>query len=184
MEKLSYLTFACENLSTSQTIAKLFKTPFIQTYTSDDMLGIELSAVLKNVYAISAGICHGLGYGDNFISVLISNCIKELEIFLNKLYPLNRTINSTAYLGDLLVTSYSLHSRNRRFGNLIGRGYSVNAAKNEMNMIAEGYHASKCIYNLNKDYNINTPIANAVFEILHNSKSAKKQINQLSLLMS
>ena len=139
--------------------------------------------MLKNVYAISAGICHGLGYGDNFIAVLISNCIKELEVFLTQLYPTNRKINSTAYLGDLLVTSYSLHSRNRRFGNLIGRGYSVKAAKNEMNMIAEGYHASKCIYDLNKSYKVNAPIVNAVYQILHNSNKPKKVIKELSELM-
>ncbi|MBG15233.1 MAG: glycerol-3-phosphate dehydrogenase [Crocinitomicaceae bacterium] len=184
MEKLSYLTFACENITVAKLLANQFNTKYIRSYVSEDMLGIELSAVLKNVYAISAGICHGLGYGDNFIAVLISNCIKELEVFLTQLYPTNRKINSTAYLGDLLVTSYSLHSRNRRFGNLIGRGYSVKAAKNEMNMIAEGYHASKCIYDLNKSYKVNAPIVNAVYQILHNSNKPKKVIKDLSELMS
>lgn len=180
MEKLSFLTFACENLDTANFLADLFTTKYIRTQSSADMLGVELSSVLKNVYAISAGICHGLGYGDNFISVLISNCIKELEVFLTELYPSNRVVNSTEYLGDLLVTSYSLHSRNRRFGNLIGRGYSVKAAKNEMNMIAEGYFASKCIQELNKSYKINAPIANSVFQILHSSKSPKAVIGRLS----
>ena len=184
MEKLSFLTFACENIETATVLSNLFNTKFIKTQASADMLGIELSSVLKNVYAISAGIAHGLGYGDNFISVLISNCIKELEIFLTEIYPSNRAVNSTEYLGDLLVTSYSLHSRNRRFGNLIGRGYSVSAAKGQMNMIAEGYYASKCIQELNKKNIINAPIANAVYQVLHCSKSPKTVFNKLSSVMS
>lgn len=184
MEKLSFLTFACENLEIANFLADLFSNKYIKSQSSTDMLGIELSSVLKNVYAISAGICHGLGYGDNFISVLISNCIKELEVFLTELYPSNRIVNSTEYLGDLLVTSYSLHSRNRRFGNLIGRGYSVKAAKNEMNMIAEGYYASKCIQELNKKYKINAPIADSVFQALHSSKSPKVVFKHLSSLMT
>lgn len=184
MDKLSYLTFACQDQSKAKALATLFSSKFIKTCYSSDMLGIELSAVLKNVYAISAGICHGLGYGDNFIAVLISNCIKELEVFLSELYPTNRTINSTQYLGDLLVTSYSLHSRNRRFGNLIGRGYSVKAAENEMNMVAEGYYASKCINQLKLDHSFDSPIADAVFAILHNKQSPKSKIKQLSALIT
>jgi len=184
MEKLSFLTFACENIETATILSNLFATKFIKTHPSKDMLGVELSSVLKNVYAISAGIAHGLGYGDNFISVLISNCIKELEVFLSEIYPSDRVVNSTEYLGDLLVTSYSLHSRNRRFGNLIGRGYSVSAAKAQMNMIAEGYYASKCVQELNKNKTINTPIANAVYQVLHCSKSPKTVFNRLSGLMS
>jgi glycerol-3-phosphate dehydrogenase (NAD(P)+) len=183
MEKLSFLTFACENLETANFLAELFSTKYINSQSSNDMLGIELSSVLKNVYAISAGICHGLGYGDNFISVLISNCIKELEVFLTVLYPSIRRVNSTEYLGDLLVTSYSLHSRNRRFGNLIGRGYSVKAAKNEMNMIAEGYYASKCIQEINKKHKIDAPISDAVFQVLHCSQSPKLVFKDLSTVI-
>ena len=183
-EKLSYLTFACKNISIAELLAAKFSTKYIRSYTSQDLFGIELAAVLKNIYAISAGICHGLGYGDNFLAVLISNCIKELESFVEKIYPIERQINSTAYLGDLLVTSYSLHSRNRRFGNFIGSGYSVKAAKKEMKMIAEGFHASSCVNELNKKYKVSAPIADAVFQIVHNDKSPEKTISALSSVIN
>jgi glycerol-3-phosphate dehydrogenase (NAD(P)+) len=134
---------------------------------SDDIYGTEYSAVLKNVFAIASGICHGLGYGDNFQAVLISNAIQEIKRFVDDVHPIERDINSPAYLGDLLVTSYSQFSRNRTFGNMLGKGYSVKFAQMEMNMIAEGFYAVKCIYEINKKYNVNMPIMNAVYNIIY-----------------
>ena len=180
LERLSYLTLACQNEETAKLVANKISCDYINTKTSDDIFGTEYSAVLKNIYAIAAGIAHGLGYGDNFQAVLMSNAIRETGRFLKEVYPIKRNINNLAYLGDLLVTGYSMFSRNRTFGNMIGKGYTVKSAQLEMNMIAEGYYAVKSINKLLKGYNIDMPITDAVFDILYKGKDPKKTLLKLS----
>jgi glycerol-3-phosphate dehydrogenase (NAD(P)+) len=184
MERLSYLTIAGKQEGLCQNISDLLSCRYIRCTLSNDVVGAEISAVLKNVYALAGGISHGLGYGDNYLSVLISNAIQEIERFIDAVYPLERDVKLSAYLGDLLVTAYSPHSRNRTFGNMIGKGYSVRAIQQEMNMIAEGYYAASCIQELNKKYKVDLPIANTVFEILYNKANAKKAFEGLSLLLA
>jgi glycerol-3-phosphate dehydrogenase (NAD(P)+) len=167
LERLSYLTFACQDEEKAAVMASLFECRYIKVSTSDDLFGTELSAVLKNVYAIAAGICHGLGYGDNFQSVLIANAIQEIERFVDEVNPIHRDVKSSAYLGDLLVTAYSQFSRNRTFGSMVGKGYSVKSAQFEMNMTAEGYYAVKSIIEINKKFEVDIPIADAVYRILY-----------------
>jgi glycerol-3-phosphate dehydrogenase (NAD(P)+) len=167
MEKLSYLTIASQNKEIAAYVASKLNCRYIKTTVSDDIYGTEYSAVLKNVFAIANGICHGLGYGDNFQAVLISNAIQEIKRFVDAVHPIDRDIKSSAYLGDLLVTAYSQFSRNRTFGNMIGKGYSVKSAQMEMNMIAEGYYGVKCIYEINKTFNVDMPITTAVYHILY-----------------
>ena len=166
-EKLSYLTFSGKNLQRTQLIADSFKNDYINTITNTDLLGTQYAAVLKNIYALGAGIAHGLEYGDNFLSVFIANAAKEMNGFLKIASP-NTTEDYAAsvYLGDLLVTCYSLYSRNRTFGNMIGKGYSVKTAQLELNMVAEGYNASKCIHHTNKSVQATIPIADTIFSIL------------------
>ena len=171
MEKLSYLTIASQNSDTAKFLAEKLACRFIKTTVSDDIYGTEYSSVLKNVMAIAAGICHGLGYGDNFLSVLISNGIQEIKRFVDAVHPITRDIKDSAYLGDLLVTAYSQFSRNRTFGSMIGKGYSVKSAQMEMNMIAEGYYGVKCVYEINKQYNVDMPITSAVYHILYEKVS-------------
>jgi glycerol-3-phosphate dehydrogenase (NAD(P)+) len=166
-EKLSYLTFASENATLSKNIAAFFSNHYLQTVISNDMYGVQYAAVLKNIYALGAGIAHGLDYGDNFLSVYITNCFAELQHFMDIISTQTQHhYNTSAYLGDLLVTCYSLHSRNRTFGNFIGKGYSVNATKMELNMVAEGYYASKGIYEICQKINYDLPIANRIYQIL------------------
>ena len=136
--------------------------------------------MLKNIYAIAAGIAHGLGYGDNFQSVLMSNGIREMKKFIKKVHKMKRNINDSAYLGDLLVTGYSVFSRNRMFGNMIGKGYTVKSAMMEMSMVAEGYYASKSAFELNQNHGAKTPIIDAVYSILYEGKDAKKTFNKLT----
>jgi len=167
MEKLSYLTVASQNSDNAAFVASQLRCRYIKTTTSDDIYGTEYSAVLKNVFAIASGICHGLGYGDNFQAVLISNSIQEIKRFVDVVHPIDRDIKSSAYLGDLLVTAYSQFSRNRTFGGMIGKGYSVKSAQLEMNMVAEGYYGVKCIYEINKRYKVEMPITNAVYNIVY-----------------
>jgi glycerol-3-phosphate dehydrogenase (NAD(P)+) len=167
LEKLSYLTVASQTQEFAQEVADRIACRFIRTTVSDDIYGTELSAVLKNVVAIASGICHGLGYGDNFQAVLISNAIQEISRFVDAVHPIDRDIKSSAYLGDLLVTAYSQFSRNRMFGAMIGKGYSVKMAQLEMNMIAEGYYAVKCIHEINQKYNVDMPITHCVYNILY-----------------
>ncbi len=180
LEKLSYLTIACENQDNAQSFANFLTTRYIKTTTSDDIYGTEYAAVLKNIYAIASGICHGLNYGDNFQSVLISNAIREMETFLAAVHPINRDIKESAYLGDLLVTAYSQFSRNRTFGNMIGKGYSVKSAQFEMGMIAEGYYAVKCIHEINRNHKVNIPICRAVYGILYENISPLIEIKLLA----
>lgn len=167
LEKLSYLTIASADTALASFFADLIHTRYIKTNVTDDIYGTEYAAVLKNIYAIAAGICNGLGYGDNFQSVLISNAIRELMRFVDEVHPINRDIKESAYLGDLLVTAYSQFSRNRLFGNMIGKGYTVKSAQLEMNMIAEGYYASNCLHQINKVHKVNMPICRAVYAILY-----------------
>ena len=170
-EKLSYLTFAGKDRKRCLEIAGAFQTPFINTVVSDDVDGVQYAAVLKNVYALGTGIANGLGYGDNFQSVLIANAAGEMKQFLQSVSPnANTNYAASVYLGDLLVTCYSLFSRNRAFGNMIGKGYSVEAAKLSMQMVAEGYPASKAIYTINEKVKAKMPIAGAVYEILWEGK--------------
>lgn len=183
-EQLSYLTFASTNPQLRKDFIKVMEGDFIQVKESEDIYGTEVAAVLKNIYAIAAGIFHSLGYGDNFLSVLISNAIKEMETFMNTHYPAPRQINDSAYLGDLLVTAYSLHSRNRTLGAMLGKGYSVNHALMEMKMVAEGYYAAKSMYTLNREKDIKMPISDFVYKILYEEASPKKLaktlVNELS----
>jgi glycerol-3-phosphate dehydrogenase (NAD(P)+) len=179
LEKLSYLTIASPDLKNATLLSDYINCRYINTTVSDDIYGTEYSAVIKNVIAIASGICHSLGYGDNFQAVLISNSIQEIKRFLDSVHPITRDINDSAYLGDLLVTAYSQFSRNRTFGSMIGKGYSVISAQLEMNMIAEGYYAVKCIYELNKLYKVDLPICNAVYSILYDHVSPKAEIKRL-----
>jgi len=180
LERLSYLTFGCASRENARMLAQRFNTSFIRTSISDDIMGIEYSSVMKNIYSIAAGICHGLKYGDNFQAVLISNAIQEMNRFCNATNPMHRDINESAYLGDLLVTAYSKFSRNRLFGTMIGKGYSVKTAQIEMEMIAEGYYATKCIHEINEKYHISMPIVDSIYEILYNRSSPTMEIRKLS----
>lgn len=190
-ERLSYLTFTGVDVQSTATIASYFKTPYINTVVNKDIYGVQYAAVLKNIYAVGAGIAHGLDYGDNFLSVLIANSADEMAGFLRKAGYINAEVGyiehkknesvevehnnyaASVYLGDLLVTCYSLHSRNRTFGNMVGKGYSVQAAQLEMSMVAEGYFASKCMFMINKEVMADMPIASTVYEILWNGLQAQ-----------
>ncbi|WP_329806264.1 NAD(P)H-dependent glycerol-3-phosphate dehydrogenase [Flavobacterium facile] len=180
LERLSYLTIACSDKVKAKYLAKNVSSYYIKTKTSDDIVGTEYAAVLKNIYSIAAGIAHGLGYGDNFQAVLMSNAIREMKKFIKKVHRMKRNINDSAYLGDLLVTGYSVFSRNRMFGNMIGKGYTVKSAQMEMSMIAEGYYAVKSAYNLNLEYKAKTPIVDAVYQILYEGKDAKAVFAKLT----
>jgi len=180
LERLSYLTIASGDKKTANRIAHCFSSYFIKTKISDDIIGTEYAAMLKNIYAIAAGIAHGLGYGDNFQAVLMSNAIREMKRFIRKVYQMKRNINNSAYLGDLLVTGYSLFSRNRTLGNMIGKGYTVSSAITEMSMIAEGFYASKSAYELNQKLKVKTPIIDTVYQILYQRKDARKTFNKLT----
>ncbi len=179
-ERLSYLTFACKDREKSKRLGQAFTSHFVQTNTIDDVIGVEYASVMKNIAAIAAGICHGLKYGDNFQAVLLSNAIQEINRFCNAVYPQPRYINESAYLGDLLVTCYSKFSRNRLFGTMIGKGYSVKTAQMEMEMIAEGYYATKCIREINEKYRVNLPIVDAVYSILYDRIAPVIAIRELA----
>ena len=182
LERLSYLTISCADSKKATTIANALSSDYIRTKISDDIIGVEYAVMLKNIYAIAAGIAHGLGYGDNYQSVLMSNSIREMKRFIKKMHKMKRNINNSAYLGDLLVTGYSVFSRNRTFGNMIGKGYRVKAAIMEMNMIAEGYYATKSAYILNQQNEKKTrlPIIDSVYSILYEGKNAKRVFKKLS----
>src|SRR5215217_2895632 len=180
LEKLSYLTIASGDADFAAEFAGMINTRYIKTITSDDIWGTEYAAVLKNIYAIASGICHGVGYGDNFQSVLISNAIREILRFVDVVHPIDRDIKESAYLGDLLVTAYSQFSRNRTFGNMIGKGYTVKSAQLEMNMIAEGYYAANSMHHVNKKYKVDMPISRAVYAILYEKHSPHIEMRLLT----
>jgi len=176
MERLSYLTIACIDSDKAKFVAKNLSSNYIKTNISKDIIGTEYAAMLKNIYAIAAGIAHGLGYGDNFQSVLMSNAIREMKRYTKRIHNIDRNINESAYLGDLLVTGYSTFSRNRMFGNMIGKGYTVKSAQMEMSMIAEGYYATKSAYAIKEHFKkkVKTPIIDAVYQVLYENKNPKK----------
>ena len=175
LERLSYLTMVCKDPTEAALVGAAFASPHIRVSTSTDIYGVEWAAVLKNIYAIATGMSHALGYGDNFLAVLISNAAMEMKHFLDTTYPFERDILASAYTGDLLVTCYSQFSRNRTFGVMIGKGYSVRSAQMEMNMVAEGYYAAACLQEVKRKggWAIEMPIADAMFEILYKKRSAK-----------
>ena len=180
LDRLCYLTVGCSDLANAQVVADLFANKYVKTNVSPDIEGIEFSSVLKNVYAIAAGICHGLKLGDNFQAVLVANALQEMKRFLRAVQPEDRHVSDSAYLGDLLVTMYSNFSRNRAFGTMIGQGYSVKTAQLEMEMIAEGYYGTNCMKILNKRYHVNMPILDAVYNILYEKISPSVEIKILS----
>jgi len=182
LERLSYLTIACADQEKAVLVANNLKSNYIKTKISDDIIGTEYAAMLKNIYAIAAGIYHGLGYGDNFQSVLMSNSIREMKRYIKRVHKMKRNINNSAYLGDLLVTGYSTFSRNRMFGNMIGKGYRVKSAQMEMSMVAEGYYATKSAYELKANFKskVQTPIIDAVYDVLYQGKNARKTFAALT----
>jgi glycerol-3-phosphate dehydrogenase (NAD(P)+) len=180
LERLSYLTIASSPREKSKELASLFSCHHVKVKTSDDIYGTEYAAVLKNIVAIAAGVCHGLGYGDNFQAVLVSNAMVEIKRFLAKTYKSKRKLLSSPYLGDVMVTAYSQFSRNRTFGMMIGKGYSVKSAQLEMSMIAEGYYAVACIRELNKSFGVRMPITDAVYHILYDKVSPALEIKLLT----
>ena len=182
-DKLSYLTVACKNSENARLIGEMFQTQSVRISYSEDIYGIEYAGVLKNIYALAAGLAAGLGYGDNFKAVLTSACAKELKRFINESYPFERDTTNYAYLGDLLVTSYSSFSRNRRLGQLIGHGCTVKSALNEMTMVAEGYYAAACFKMINERHHIEMPIADMVYDILYKRASPRKRMKELTSIL-
>jgi glycerol-3-phosphate dehydrogenase (NAD(P)+) len=181
VERLSFLTVGCSSMERAEEVAEILNCSYLKTRILDDIYGIEYASVLKNVYAIAAGICSGLKYGDNFQAVLMSNAIQEMNDFLAVARPMpNRAVNDSVYLGDLLVTGYSKFSRNRVFGTMIGKGYSVKSAQLEMEMIAEGYYGTKCMKEVNEHYRVNMPILNAIYDILYDQISPVIEIKLLT----
>ena len=179
--RLTYLTVACPDIENARLLESKISTKYIRVSCSTDLYGIEYATVLKNIYALSVGIAVGLGYGDNFLAVLIANCAMEMSRFLNESYPDKRNTRESAYLGDLLVTCYSTYSRNRRLGILIGHGCTVRSALNEMTMVAEGYFAAECIRHINARHGVEMPIADMVYDILYRGASARKSMKALTL---
>ncbi len=180
LERLSYLTVVCPDIELAHVLGEKMQCKYINISYSKDLYGIEYATVLKNIYAISVGMAVGLGYGDNFIAVLISNCAREMNNFLEQTYPHARETRESAYLGDLLVTCYSSYSRNRRLGLLMGKGFSTKSALNEMTMVAEGYFASDCIRHINEQHQVHMPIADMVYGVLYRKLSARKSMRTLS----
>lgn len=178
--RLTYLTIGCTDEEKAANFADLIASSYVKTKTNSDVIGIEYASVLKNVYAIASGICNGLKYGDNFQSVLVSNAVQEMSRFLSAVYPIERNVYDSVYLGDLLVTSYSNFSRNRVFGTMIGRGYSVKSAQIEMEMIAEGFYGTKCMKEINRHFHVNMPILDAVYNILYEKISPSIEIKLLT----
>ena len=180
LQRLSYLTVGCSDLAKAQAFTEILASDFIKTKVASDVIGIEYSSVLKNVYAIAAGICSGLKYGDNFQAVLLSNAVQEMSRFMTAVYPIERNVYDSVYLGDLLVTGYSNFSRNRTFGTMIGKGYSVKSAQIEMEMIAEGYFGTKCMKEINRHMHVNMPILDAVYNILYERINPQIEIKLLT----
>ena len=181
--KLSFLTLASADEENARKVGEKLASKYIHICYTSDLYGVEYASILKNIYALSAGMAKGLGYGDNFIAVLVSNCANEMTRFVQESYPDARNTFHSAYLGDLLVTCYSSYSRNRRLGLLIGRGCSVKSALNEMTMVAEGYYAAECIRHINLKHRVNMPIADMVYEVLYMKKSPRKAMAELSSML-
>lgn len=179
LEKQSYLTIASTNTSCAEDFSHLMTCRFVVANPLNDLYGVEYAAVMKNIIALACGITHGIGYGDNFQAVLVSNAMQEIRRFVTALDPRERDLSSSAYLGDLLVTAYSQFSRNRLFGNMVGRGYSVKAAQLEMNMIAEGYYAAKSIFDINQQFGVSMPITEAVYRILYHGTPPAQEMEDL-----
>ncbi len=184
LERLSYLTIASVNTENATQLAKKLNNGFIRTNISNDIYGTEYAAILKNIYALLAGICYGLGFGDNFQAVLVSNAIREMKRLIHVIHPIKRDINDSTYLGDLLVTAYSQFSRNRMFGNMIGKGYTIRSAMLEMNMVAEGYYTARLIPEMCKTHDIKLPIAQATYRILYDQKNPKEIMMHLAEKLS
>ncbi len=184
LERLSYLTVSCKEAKQASYISSLLQSNYIRTIEGQDIYGTEYSAILKNIYAVAAGVCHGMGFGDNFQAVLISNAQDEITRFLNLSYPAERNTNTSAYLGDLLVTCYSQFSRNRTFGTMIGKGYSVRSAQLEMQMVAEGYYATAGLHAINQEHGISMPIAETMYHILYEGKSVQREMRTLLTQLS
>ena len=199
-EKLSYLTFSGTDIITASEIASHFTTSYISTVVNHDILGVQYAAVLKNIYAMGAGMAHGLNYGDNFLSVYIANAADEMASFLKKFGAEHITVGehdgedpvthrktpnyaASVYLGDLLVTCYSLHSRNRGFGTMIGKGYSLKSAQLELGMVAEGYNAARCIYNINQSVGAAIPIADTIYKILWENVKASEGFKRIEQVL-
>ena len=180
LERLSYLTVGCKDMQKAIEWSKLFDTPYVRTTPSNDVEGLEYASVMKNIYAIAAGICKSLHYGDNFQAVLLTNAMHEMIRFTKAKSDIQRDITDSGYLGDVLVTAYSNFSRNRQFGQMIGMGYSVKAAQTEMEMVAEGYYGTKAIWLANQEAKVDLPIVEAVYQILYNRKSPKNTIKELT----
>jgi glycerol-3-phosphate dehydrogenase (NAD(P)+) len=180
LDRPAYLTVGCQNLETAKVFAEKLQSHNAHTIVSTDVDGIEYAAVLKNVYAIASGIVHGLKKGDNFQAMLVSNCLREMERFMDAVAPRQRQISDSVYLGDLLVTSYSRFSRNHNFGSMIGRGYSVKAAQMEMEMTAEGYYGTKCLTEINRKYEVDMPILEGVYDILYRRISPNRAITAMA----
>ncbi len=182
LERLSYLTIACADQEKAKLVAMNLSSDYIKTKISDDIIGTEYAAMLKNIYALAAGIYHGLGYGDNFQSVLMSNAIREMKRYIKRVHKMKRNINNSAYLGDLLVTGYSTFSRNRMFGNMIGKGYTVKSAQMEMKMVAEGYYAAKSAFVQKTKFakKVQTPIIDAVYHVLYEGGNARRVFKVLT----
>ena len=180
LERLSYLTVGCSDREKAEAFTHVLASDYIKTKTSSDVIGIEYASVLKNVYAIAAGICSGLKYGDNFQAVLMANALQEMARFVKSVHPIDRSIEDSVYLGYLLVTSYSNFARNRTFGTMIGKGYSVKSAQIEMEMIAEGFFGTKCMKEINRHMHVNMPILDAVYNILYERISPQIEIKLLT----
>ena len=180
MERLTYLTIGCSDVDKARSFSEKLASSYVKTKTSQDVIGIEYASVLKNVYAIAAGMCYGLKYGDNFQAVLMSNAMQEMNRFLNTINPIERAIIDSVYLGDQLVTGYSKFSRNHTFGAMIGKGYSVKAAQIEMGMVAEGYFGTKCMKEINRRLHVNMPILDAVYNILYERINPQTEIKLLT----
>jgi hypothetical protein len=180
MERLTYLTIGCSDVDKARSFSEKLVSNYVKTKTSQDVIGIEYASVLKNVYAIAAGMCYGLKYGDNFQAVLMSNAMQEMNRFLNTINPIERAIIDSVYLGDQLVTGYSKFSRNHTFGAMIGKGYSVKAAQIEMEMVAEGYFGTKCMKEINRRLHVNMPILDAVYNILYERINPQTEIKLLT----
>jgi len=183
MERQSYLTIGAADIGFAEEIRSLLQSRYILAAVSEDLNGIEWAAVLKNVYAIACGVCHGLGYGDNFQAVLVSNAMQEMNVFLQHQCFGERDTLASAYLGDLLVTAYSIFSRNRTFGNMVGRGYGIKAAQVELGMVAEGYFAIKALHKMTEINRIQLPIAHAMYLIMYEHAPVKETIQSLKSIL-